>query len=77
MAERKGVSSQANLLIYTRCLWVTLPSFGHHAGAMTFNISLCYNERKYKERKIKAIDGLGKSALRTKIPHTLYKGTHE
>jgi hypothetical protein len=22
-------------------------------------------------------DGLGKSALWTKVPHTLYKGTHE
>jgi hypothetical protein len=32
---------------------VILPSYGHHARALTFNLSLCYIERKYKERKIK------------------------
>jgi hypothetical protein len=30
MAERNMVSSRSNLLISTRCLWVTLPSSGHH-----------------------------------------------
>jgi len=34
-------------------LWVTLPSSGHHAREVTFNLSLFYIERKYKERKIK------------------------
>jgi hypothetical protein len=53
MDERKGVSSRANLLISIRYLWVTLPPPGHHARAMTFNLSLCYYERKYKEKKIK------------------------
>jgi hypothetical protein len=48
---------------------VTLPLFGHHARAMNFNFSLKY--------KIIAINGLGKSALHMKVPHTLYKGTHE
>jgi hypothetical protein len=45
--------------------------------AVTFNLSLCYIERKYNEIKINEIDGLGKSALWMKVPHTLYKGTHE
>jgi hypothetical protein len=53
MDERKGVSSGANLLISTRCLWVTMPSSGHHAREVNFNISLCYYERKSKEIKIK------------------------
>jgi hypothetical protein len=30
-----------------------------------------------KKERSKANDGLGKSALWTKVPHTLYKGTHE
>ena len=72
MAARKGVSSRANLLISTRCLWVTLPLSSHHAGAVTFNLSL-----KLWKNKRMTINGLGKSALRTKVPHTLYKGTHE
>jgi hypothetical protein len=33
-------------------------------------------ENTKKERQ-KTIDGLGKSALQMKVPHTLYKGTHE
>jgi hypothetical protein len=77
MAEKNGVSSRANLLISIRYLWVTLPPPGHHAREMTFNLSLFYYKRKYEERKIKANDGLGKRALRIKVPHTLYKGTHE
>jgi hypothetical protein len=31
------------------------------------------NERKKEWQE----DGLGKSALQTKVTHTLYKGTHE
>jgi hypothetical protein len=30
-----------------------------------------------KETNNGKIMGLGKSALQTKVPHTLYKGTHE
>jgi hypothetical protein len=30
-----------------------------------------------KKERLEANDGLGKSALRTKVPHTLYKGSHE
>jgi hypothetical protein len=30
-----------------------------------------------KETKNDKNDGLGKIALQTKVPHTLYKGTHE
>jgi hypothetical protein len=33
-------------------------------------------ERINKER-LKENNGLGKSALWTNVPHTLYKGTHE
>jgi hypothetical protein len=57
---------------------VTLPPTGHHVRATTFNLSLCYYERKYERKKDKkANNGLGKSALRMKVPHTLYKGSHE
>jgi hypothetical protein len=72
MAERKGVSSRANLLISARYLWVTLSLSGHHARAVAFNLSLNYEINKEWKN-----DGLGKSALQTKVPHTLYKGTHE
>jgi hypothetical protein len=40
MAERKGVSSRANLLISTRYLWVTLQPSSHHAEVVTFNLFL-------------------------------------
>jgi hypothetical protein len=30
-----------------------------------------------KKKKEWKEDGLGKNALQTKVPHTLYKGTHE
>jgi hypothetical protein len=53
MAEIKGVSSRANLLISIRYLWVKFTSPGHHAMIVTFNQSLFYCEIKYKERKIK------------------------
>ena len=72
MAERKGVSSRASLLISTRCFSVTLPMFVHHTRVVTFNLSL-----KLWKNKIIVINGLGKSALWTKVTHTLYKGTHE
>jgi peptidyl-tRNA hydrolase len=51
---------------------VTFSLFGHHAKTMAFNSSL-----KYEIRKEWKNDGLGKIALQTKVPHTLYKGTHE
>jgi len=60
MAERKGVSSRASLLISTRCLWVTLPSYGHHARAVTFNLSLCYIERKQRKKDKMQLMGLEK-----------------
>jgi hypothetical protein len=53
MAERKGVSLQVILLISIRYVWLTFPPPDHHAREMTFNISLLYYERKYKEIKIK------------------------
>jgi hypothetical protein len=72
MDERNEVSSRVILLISTRCLWVTLPLSGHHARAVTFNLSL-----KLRKNKGMEINGLGKSALQMKVPQTLYKGTHE
>jgi hypothetical protein len=72
MAERNGVSSKANLLISTRCLWVTLSLFAHHAKAVAFNLSL----KLLKNERVEN-NGLEKSALRTKVLHTLYKGTNE
>jgi hypothetical protein len=56
---------------------VKFPSSGHHARGLNFNLSLCYIEIKQKNKDKKEIDGLGKSALWMKVPHTLYKGTHE
>jgi hypothetical protein len=32
---------------------------------------------KHERNKEWKEDGLGKSALQMKVPHTLYKGTHE
>jgi hypothetical protein len=72
MAERKGISSRANLLISTRYLSVTLSLSGHHARKISFNLS-----PKFERNKEWQNDGLGKIALQTKVPHTLYKGTHE
>jgi hypothetical protein len=53
-----------------------MPPPGHHAKAVTFKLSLCYYERKYKDKRKMMAHGLGKSALWMKVPHTLYKGTH-
>ena len=77
MAKRKGVSSRANLLISIRHLWVTLPPFGHHASEMTLISPFAIMKENIKKEISKEIDGLGKHALQTKVPHTLYKGTHE
>jgi hypothetical protein len=51
---------------------VTLSLSRHHARAVAFNLSL-----KYERNKEWKNDGLGKIALQMKVPHTLYKGTHE
>jgi hypothetical protein len=51
---------------------VTLPLSGHQERAMPFNFSLNYERNKEWKN-----DGLGKIAVQTKVPHTLYKGTHE
>jgi hypothetical protein len=51
---------------------VTFPLSGHHSRAMTFSLSL-----KLLKNKIMEINGLGKISLRTKVLHTLYKGTLE
>jgi hypothetical protein len=42
---------------------------------MTFNLFL-KTRKKYKKKEWQEY-GLGKSALQTKVPHTLYKGTHK
>jgi hypothetical protein len=51
---------------------VTFPLSGHHSRAVTFILSL-----KLLKNKIMEINELGKSALWTKVPHTLYKSTLE
>jgi hypothetical protein len=51
---------------------VKLSLYGHHARTVAF--SFFSNYERNKEWKN---DGLGKNSLQTKVPHTLYKGTHE
>jgi hypothetical protein len=51
---------------------MTLSLSGHHARIVAFNLSL-----KFERNKEWQSYGLGKIALQTKVPHTLYKGTHQ
>jgi hypothetical protein len=51
---------------------VTLSLSGHHPRTVAFHLSL-----KFERKKEWKNDGLEKIALKTKVPHTLYKGTHE
>jgi hypothetical protein len=51
MDERKRLSSQANLLISTRCFWVTLLLFGNLARAMVLNLSLKLWKNERMENK--------------------------
>jgi hypothetical protein len=44
---------------------------------VNFNLSLCYYEEMKTKKDKRKFMGLEKSALRTKVPHTIYKGTHE
>ena len=73
--KRKGVSSEAKVLIFARYLWMKLSLSGHQAMPMAFNLFLRtwkkYNKKEWKE------DGRGKSESQMKVPQTLYKGTHK
>jgi hypothetical protein len=51
---------------------VTLSLSRHHARIVAFNLSLNYERNKEWKN-----DDLGKYAPQMKVPHTLYKGTHE
>jgi hypothetical protein len=79
--ERKWLSSRANFLISVRYLWMTLFLSEHQARIVTFNLFLKtwkkYKEKGRAKKKEQQEYGLGKSASQTKVPHTLYKGTHK
>jgi hypothetical protein len=70
--ERKGVPLRSNLLISTRYLWVIYNYLDTTDRKMAFNLSLYYEiDEEWKN------DGIGIISLETKVPHILYKGTHE
>jgi hypothetical protein len=53
MVEAKGVSSQANLLIFVKVhVGATLDIWSPYQGN-GLQLTLCYFEKKYKERNIK------------------------
>jgi hypothetical protein len=53
VAKRKGVSSQASLLISVKCFVDDTVTSGHQARTVALNYSLVAQEQKSKERKLR------------------------
>jgi hypothetical protein len=74
MAKRKGVSSQANLLICVKVLVGNIATTGHHARAMSPDKLL---ERKSnKEIRIKGMNWAWKHLHPRQVQLAFYKRTH-
>jgi hypothetical protein len=72
IAKKKGVSSRAILLIFVKCLWVTLPPLVTTPGQCPLTSFL---KEKTIKIKTKDMNGLGNICIHDRLQLTLYRGT--